>query len=172
MENQLTWISSEGGPLILLSTELVEYWGGSLTPPVETDYDRACAIENYLGLISVGPGYGLVLGDEPMQTSWLPLPRERGGILIRWQWASDASAVVRALRQLSEELWQADNISFFKNQKPLLLFDAAYHGSDIASSLAIELDAGQYRIESANYQPDKETSLVLHRLLPKELTSV
>jgi hypothetical protein len=52
------------------------------------------------------------------------------------------------------------------NDGVLLLFDAACPGSDIDSSLTIELVAGRYSIDSAIAQPDEETSLILHRLRP------
>ena len=89
MATRLQWASSEGGPLILLSaTSLREWegidipadgrrveaefrWHGDKNAPA-SDYDRACDIADYIGLISVGLGQGLVLGDEPNSTCWLP----------------------------------------------------------------------------------------------------
>ena len=37
-----------------------------------TDYDRACDVNYYLGLIEIGAGKGLVLGGEPLSTAWWP----------------------------------------------------------------------------------------------------
>jgi hypothetical protein len=164
MDSSLKWISSEGGPLILLEHRLISSWGGAFAPQDETDYDRACAIEDYVGLISVGPGYGLVLGDEPMQTSWSTLTEENGGVLVRWQWARNENAVIRTLHQVPEELWTHTDLSFSKTEGPLLLFDAACPGKNIVSSLTIDLGRGRYSIDFAHYQPDRETSLILHRL--------
>jgi hypothetical protein len=175
MENHLKWISSDGGPLILLEESLLSNWGGCFARKTgdlddgeayRTDYERASAIEDYVGVISVGSGYGLVLGDEPMQTSWLPLKKEKVGMLVRWQWASDEGAVIRSLTDLQqeEELWHPRNFSFLVENGPLLLFDAASPGTDIPTSLAVELEAGEYSIDCAVFQPNKETSLIVHRL--------
>jgi hypothetical protein len=175
MQSDLKWISSQGGPLILMEKRLVSNWWGSVNRASNewtavkdqlTDYDRACAIEDYLGCIDIGPGKGLVLDDEPMQTTWLPFPKEQGGMFVRWQWAPDEASVIKTLGELQEELWHSTNLSFWVNDGVLLLFDAACPGSDIDSSLTIELVAGRYFIDSAAAQPDEETSLILHRLRP------
>src|SRR4051812_20544359 len=105
MRGELAWLFSDGGPLLLLQEELLPHWGGSdpLTggsgayggPSVTSgrapasDYDRACAVQGYLGLMRVGPGEGLVLGDEPMQTAWWRSAGQDADTLIRWQWADD-----------------------------------------------------------------------------------
>ncbi|MEW6736292.1 MAG: Imm21 family immunity protein [Acidobacteriota bacterium] len=80
----LHWITSAGGSLILLSQHLLKQWMGcfllskdvsNLISPydislpestfageeTETDYDRACAVEGYLGIIKVANGEGLIL---------------------------------------------------------------------------------------------------------------
>jgi hypothetical protein len=61
----LKWIESDGGPLVLMSRELLPYWGGydqfDLDPldPAH-DYGRACSVNDYLGVLPVGPGDALV----------------------------------------------------------------------------------------------------------------
>src|SRR5438270_663817 len=84
----LTWMDTELGPLLLVPGEHLSSWEG-IDPPsagrhVEakfrshdpndpaTDYDRACDIKDYLGLIEIGAGKGLVLGGEPLSTAWWP----------------------------------------------------------------------------------------------------
>jgi hypothetical protein len=55
----------------------------------------------------------------------------------------------------------------------LLVFDAVYAGDDLPSEpgeeanvpwMRLPLVAGHYRIESAIYEPDTVTQLILHRL--------
>src|SRR5882724_11999130 len=99
----LKWIDSAGGPLILMDQSFVDCWKGnsSISPknPGITDYERACRIDNYIGLVDVGSGNGLVLGDEPMMTSWHSQNTVEG-ILLRWQWAPNEKSVVNALNVL------------------------------------------------------------------------
>jgi hypothetical protein len=138
--------------------------GGVNDSHVPTDYDRACAIEGYLGLIDVGVGTGLVLDDEPMQTSFLPVPQQKGVILIRWEWANDEGAILRELAEIQEELWNQTDLSFGVNEGVLVLFDAACSGQHTGDSLELSLTKGEYSIATAHFQPDNETSLVLHRM--------
>lgn len=169
MKIDLSWISSAGGPLLLLPESLVGHWRGSFSASEEnsqsqTDYDRACSVEGYVGVINVNAGQGLVLGDEPMQTSWLPLSEQLGGVLVRWQWAPDEKHVNEAMTDLSRLAWEPPTHTFRVSDKVLLLFDAACSGNDPGDALNIDLLPGQYSIESTHYEPDEETSLILHRL--------
>jgi hypothetical protein len=81
------WMQSNAGPLLLVPGEHLPSWEG-VAPPADgrhieaqfrwnrrdapaTDYDRACDVTGYLGLLSIGTGHGLVLGDELHATAWL-----------------------------------------------------------------------------------------------------
>jgi len=74
----LRWMQSNGGPLLLVPGEHLLSWEGTELPsggrqidaqfrwggqnaPV-TDYDRACDVQGWLGLLDIGAGHGLVLG--------------------------------------------------------------------------------------------------------------
>jgi hypothetical protein len=93
----LQWIQSNGGPLLLLPSSLLGAWEGADEPEpyrgVEarshwnpggpaTDYDRACDVPDLAGTVPVGAGEGLVLGDEPLATTWWLAPEIGGGILV------------------------------------------------------------------------------------------
>lgn len=133
-------------------------------PP--TDYDRACDLGE-IGILPVGSGEGLVLGDEPLSTAWWPLTDQRGGMLVRWVYAESDEDVVRALRSLSGELFPSTALSFSVDDGMLVLFDSAMPGREIATAtLDIRLSPGRYKIATARYAPDSETSLVLHRVTP------
>ncbi len=96
----LTWITSNGGPLLLASKSVLPYWEGADPPSngrkVEatfrwqgygtpaTDYDRACDVDDYLDVINIGSEQGLVLGGEPLPTAWWSADSaQTGGILVR-----------------------------------------------------------------------------------------
>lgn len=103
------WVASNGGPLIVLPLEIAHHWRGISPPPGVAasegwiwgqpdgpvcDFDRACQVDDYVGMVDVGPGVGLVLGDDPMATTFLP--SGDGGILLRWGYAEGVN-----------EFWQA-----------------------------------------------------------------
>ena len=97
MENR--WVTSLGGPLILIPQSACHLWNGA--PPdypddEEGDYGRACAVDDYIGLIDVGHAQALVLGDYPAQTTFLP----DHGILLRKIAGNDDDEVLEAALKL------------------------------------------------------------------------
>jgi hypothetical protein len=186
-EKSLKWVVSGGGPLLLLEKSLIIEWKGveltdeddnndSLHAGAYTegadeldDYERACKVNGYIGIISVGLGVGLVLGDAPLPTTWQPYQNGDGGLIIRWEYASDESSVIRSLSQLSNGSFVAEGFNFEVFSGNLLLFDTAYSGEDLdclekEDILEVQLSKGIYNVETASYKPDVETSLILHRL--------
>jgi hypothetical protein len=168
----LEWVMSGGGPLIVLPAELLRYWGG-IDPKADdstSDYDRACGVGGYLGVLNVGTGSGLVLGDEPMQTAFLP--SADGGTLIRWVYAENGKKVREAVCFAPVSIWSTTQHRFTVRGARMLVFDAAYpgddhprfQGQDVSPLLDLPIDSGEYRIETADYRPDEGTWLILHRL--------
>ena len=108
MSLKLNWVSGDGGPLILMEQKYLADWEGSNAPSngrvveansrwgleVATDYDLACDIEDFLGLINVGEGKALVLGGDELATTWFPLFENQEGILIRWDYADSESEII------------------------------------------------------------------------------
>lgn len=177
----LPWATSNGGPLLLLSAEYLPDWAGvTVEDPfdrprdpagnlIPDDYERACAVaetSGYLGLIAVGSGQGLVLGDEPMQTAWWPLSTLEG-ILVRWQCADSEAQVVEYLQRIAHQSWEPTGIALTVASQPLYLFDSACSGSEAEEMphLVIALDAGEYATETGFTPRDMQRlELVLHRL--------
>jgi hypothetical protein len=175
----LTWIESSGGPLLLLSSEHLADWEGVDSssnghivqatfrwndPSVAaTDYDRACDVEDYIAVIPVANGTGLVLNQEPMPTAWWPHDDQIGGLLIRWLQGDPETDVLELLAHLPNLGWESGHITFTVGSSSLYLFDAASPGNELDEHLTIALRAGAYRITTALYEPDNRTSLILHR---------
>jgi hypothetical protein len=178
----LTWLETDA-PLILLSEANLADWEG-IDPPsggrvVEanfrwgdeaapaTDYDRACDINDYIGLISVGSGMALILNDMPMDTAWKAFGDNRGGLFIRYMYADSVAAALSAVDQVPAESWQATGLIFTVDAEPLYLFDSAYTGKDLANTeyLVIQMSPGTYSIETAVYE-NESAGIVLHRLFP------
>ncbi len=167
-EGSLRWVESAGGPLLLLETDLLHYWRGNQAPNGEpTDYDRACGIDDYLGLITVESRQGLVLGGEPMRTAWWS-PRSSnfaGGFLVCWVFADSESDVLVALYNLPEESWQETGIEMQITNQRQVLFDSAYSGDEVMDSIDADLPEGFYRIETLHHMPNDQTSLIVHRFV-------
>ena len=174
----LRWVESEGGPLLLLPDDLLGFWEGVRRPPrfrtIEadfrwsaetgpTDYDRACDVNDYLGLIEVGPGHGLVLGDAPLRTTWFGDGQHSGGYLVRWVQAnSDAEVRQIMTTDLSTLPW-VDGASLDVEAVPLVLFDSGLPGDQVGEdALRIRLAKGRYVVSTAEYAGDNDVRLLLH----------
>jgi hypothetical protein len=135
-----------------------------------TDYGRACSVDDYLGMLEVGPGSCLVLGDEPMATTFFPT--EDGGIFVRWIHAENEEDVVQAVRSVPESLWERFPHTFDVGRAGLLLLDSACPSDDlrpppaegISSWMAVPVPTGTYLVHTADYQPDDRTHVILNRL--------
>jgi hypothetical protein len=151
--DRLDWMATEGGPLLVLPELLLPAWTGC----EGGDYGRACAVEDRLGVIPVGAGKALVLGDEPAQTAWRP------PVLVRWIYAGSEETVLRHLGRLPEALFEGGG-PLFEVPGPLVLFDASWPGRDVQGGVTrIVLEPGRYRISTGESRADAETFLVLHR---------
>lgn len=183
----LTWATSYGGPFLLLPGEYLCEWSGTDVPSHErvveaifrwsgdpaapaTDYDRACDVENCLRVIPVGGGEGLVLGDEPNDTTWWATPE--GGLLVQRVYRQEADdldqQVAAALARVPSDIWEPSGLAFHVGNAPAYLFDSALSGSEVlekgSSRVVIALPAGRYDLATARYHPDDQTELTLHRL--------
>jgi len=178
------WVATGGGPLILVPVEVAHHWRGTdgIGPSSEvwetwgedeffgTDYGRACGVDDYLGVLACGPGECLVLGDEPMQTTFLPM--KDCGLIVRWMWAECEEDVIRVIQSVPQSVWEATLHRLHVGGGVLLLFDSAYPGDDLPTTsvgtnipwLKVSVPSGTYEIDTADYQPDEQTRLILHRL--------
>jgi hypothetical protein len=57
--HDLDWVACDGGPHLFAPRDLAASWHAT-----EAEYAAACAVSDVLGMIPVGSGFGLVLGDE------------------------------------------------------------------------------------------------------------
>jgi hypothetical protein len=67
------YVTSTGGPLIIMEASLYPQWGGALSNSASkyltTDYDFACQTDRYLSLAKITNGQIIILGDMPMDTA-------------------------------------------------------------------------------------------------------
>lgn len=158
------WIQTDGGPLILIEKRLMDFWEGSLGENVITDYDRACLIDDFLGLVDVESSPCLILNDEPLRTAiWQENPDE--AIFVRWRWANNEETIKEILpKSLKLESWEKSEIKLSLSGDELFLFDSSYGGKEVEESLNLKLPKGQYYIYTLFFEPDNETAFILHLL--------
>jgi hypothetical protein len=80
-------------------------------------------------MIDVGPGAALVLGGEPMRTTFFPT--EDGGLFARWGYASGEEGVRRAIGTIPPTLWTPLPFRFRAGRDGALLLDSVYAGDDL-----------------------------------------
>jgi hypothetical protein len=170
---QREWIASLGGPLILLSSEFLPDWNGTFIYDADdedfigsasgTDYERAGQVDDYVGVVPVGDGQGLILGDAPLQTCWWPLP-PIGGMFVRWRYSDSKENIERYFSLLHEGDWETTSCTLTVGEHPLYLFDSASMGTELDESLVIQLPAGTYVIDTCDKKFNAATALLFHRL--------
>ncbi|MDO0928783.1 immunity 21 family protein [Streptomyces sp. TG1A-8] len=157
----LEWVESGGGPLIAVPETVLPFWAGADSEELDTDYDRACEVDGYVGLLPVGDSAALVLGDEPASTSYLP----DQAAFVRWSAAhceGDLLAGVPAA--LDAAVWEQE--IRWQVPGPVLLFDSAWPGGAAGrrEHLRVPLTAGTYAVRAAYAQPGPETWVGLVQL--------
>ncbi|MGW0762139.1 immunity 21 family protein [Streptomyces sp. NPDC002814] len=157
------WVESGGGPLIAVPETVLPFWAGADGDETASDYDRACEVDGFVGLLPVGDSAALVLGDEPALTTFLPAH----DTFVRWCAAdSEDELLAHVPEALATAVW-ADEVRWHV-PGPVLLFDSAWPGGDCerAGHLRIDLDPGPYAVRVAQVQPGPETWLGLVQLRP------
>jgi len=155
---KLDWLD-EGSIYLLLPEGLVGAWGGVSTG----DYDRACAAsDEWLNVLQVGAGTGLVLGGDPGMA--LVVPEESGEVaVIRWVFADDELELVEfALRGADVSRTEPD-LLFDSTEPNWRLFDAAAEprAAETASRRVV-LPVGRVRARTA-YLEAGANAAVVHR---------
>lgn len=154
------WVESTG-PLVVLPEAELPSWLGIEEPATETDYDRACAVGGRVGLIPVGQATGLVLGDDPTGTSFVP----EHGAFVRWCAADSEDGLLGSVGDAMREAdWEPE--LYWDVPGPVVLFDAALPGIAVSHEdhVRVPLDAGRYAVRAGYAEPDLRTRIGLVRL--------
>lgn len=161
----MKWINSAGGPLILLSDDLVGCWMGVTQKDGPSDYERACLCNDYLCILGINHGVGVVLGDEPLATTWIPSTSLGHPMLIRWVCANDEQQILAYASHAPDDVFTYNVVTYRAPMCRHLLFDSALAGHQLQSDrfLEVSLEPGDYRIDTGVFRPDADTTMVLHR---------
>ncbi|MFJ6508516.1 immunity 21 family protein [Streptomyces sp. NPDC091879] len=155
------WVESGGGPLIAIPEAVLPFWSGADGDEMSSDYDRACDVEGFIGLVPVGDSRALVLGDEPASTSYLP----EHGVFVRWSAAESEDELLAVVpAALATAVWDPE--VQWNVPGPVVLFDAAWPGPASARTghLKVALAPGRYGVRAAHVEPGPETWVGLVQL--------
>ncbi|MFF4343663.1 Imm21 family immunity protein [Kitasatospora sp. NPDC001540] len=162
---ELTWVGSMGGPLIVVPVSALHNWGGCTEDGMilgntdqQDDYDRACAVADYAGVISLrgtDSATALVLGDTPDSTCYLPEHRA----FMRWLAAdSDTELLAAAEIVLSDPATQWEECGVWETDGPAVLMDSAEAGKDLGvpypngrglpDEAPVPVPAGRWRVRA------------------------
>jgi hypothetical protein len=157
----MKWIESTGGPLILIDETLRLLWGG--VDSGHSHYMEACSINDYLGVVRVDSGEALILGEEPLTTTWIS-GSQLNGALCRVAYAETVSSAETLLRQIPDQLPSVCTVEVSIVSAQQAVFDAAVPGKRVTDGerLDIVLAPGRYRVETALFNPDERHSFVIH----------
>lgn len=129
---------------------------GDATAP--DDYDRACAVDDLAGVITVGENgaQALVPADEPATSCYLPERRA----FLRWL-AADSEAALKAAAEavLADPATEWDECGTWVSDGPAVLMDSAeagpeldieYPGGGMPDQAPVPLPAGRWRVRATS----------------------
>ena len=168
------WFANDGGPLLVAPLRTLDAWEGGDPPSAgrtitvewqydptrpATDYDRACAISQPVGVIEIADARGVVVTAEG-SAGWLDI-----GILatVMVQEDSAEEILLKLLQAVPEAAWKPVAPSAIIGGDGLLLLHAASTLEDveirapsdseqacIGDAILSPVSAGRYRIEYAS----------------------
>jgi hypothetical protein len=140
------------------------------------DYDRACAVDDLAGVITVGETgvLALVLADEPATSCYLPERRA----FLRWL-AADSEAGLKAAAEavLADPATKWEECGTWVSDGPAVLMDSAEAGSELGieypgggmpNQAPVLLSARRWRVRASRTKADEENWVGLVQLLPTE----
>ena len=154
------WMNSAGGPLVLMEAAHAFAWSGIDGTP--SDYDRACRIDTYLGILESGMAPALVLGDEPLQTC--VAVRNGDVALVRWKWAEHEDAIKEAVETCDLHAAVPIETACVAWTTPaLVMFDAADRFAP-EGAFRFTIAPGRYEVKTFVHSPKANLSLLIHAM--------
>lgn len=170
----MKWISSAGGPLIVLPDSLRSQWQGVRAggEGATSDYELACGVDGYVGVIRKEGHEILVLGDEPLQTAVARL----GGrpCLVRWAFAPSVEYAESVLADIDPGLLQGPleytEVRFAST--PLVVMDSGDAGAEANELLHFEVKPGNYSVRVYRFAPSVDAKFLVHEFVPRAARSL
>jgi hypothetical protein len=160
----MQYVSSLGGPRVMLPTSDVGRWNdelGESPTPDDGLYRIACSIDRYCGVISPWDTPLLIFGDDPSDIYFLP--EQHDGLFFRWIGADSIEQLAAfAIDTANGDSW--DEMTPFTIVDPhMTLMDACAFADDSVPRIHMKLRIGSYTIRS-RYAETPDVIAVVHRL--------
>lgn len=126
-----------------------------------SDYEEACSIDDYCGIMKWRGRDVLVLNDEPHQTAvWRD---DRTILLVRWMAAPDEENVVARLQTAQYSMVPPIQSVNMRIESPsCLLFDAAVDRRYDGDALVLDILPGHYTVTTCVDNPCQDLGLIIH----------
>jgi Immunity protein 21 len=160
MKTAHRWITTAGGPHLLIAEEVLADWRGiqgwhnHQDPTDHSDYARACRVTTWLGSLACGNRTAVVLAGDVGDIAWLPTLIGEAGFLVQWLGVDDESLIEPLVRSDSVQKMLAspdtEKLDFQTGPSGALrLMDAAEIGIDLrGDSQVLALKPGNYRMRA------------------------
>lgn len=158
------WLSSSGGPLVIMDENTAKRWTGSLGP--HADYDLCCQTVDYAEKLYVRDSNVLILGDEPLQTT--VATADNLILIVRWKWAESEADVQRMLNAFDFSLAPyEEKFDIEWANTNLVIFDAAnvYVHKE---AISFKADSLINEVRTLIVSPTPDMSLLIHTLQVKK----
>lgn len=166
------YFCSDGGPFVLMPSELRDKWKGveNMLDPLDpkTDYGKACTITGDFGVIDVRDNQCLVV-DAPLMAVDLKKPDKSLSIYLLKQWKSQN--LDSMIDQSAEE---AENRAFtntgktveLKTDQLTFMWAGDVYGNCVYAFTDLNLPNGLYQISTADWQDPNSGHILTVRLAP------
>jgi hypothetical protein len=160
----MRWITSAGGPLVLVPETMAVQWRG--ISDGGSDYAAACAIDDYAGVIQWNGVDVLILNDEPLATTCLTSGLT---VFLRWMYAPNEDAITNVIQDMTRHFSkQQRGIAFGCQAARYVLFDAGAPGQNVVETIEVDVAPGPYVVETHVWKPNEDVGLIVHVLRPDE----
>jgi hypothetical protein len=159
---QLRWISSAGGPLVMLPGSYLKQWQGVQNKSSGvSDYELACKAASFADNIQWRGIELLVFGDEPMATC--VVDHDKMPLIARWRHAPDDVSAVRALTSAQVgNMVPIEHVRLRVVEPEQVIFDSGTPGPRVKDRLELTLKSGLYVVRTFCYEPSREMAFILH----------
>lgn len=161
----------------MMEEAILDFWEGSDEPSggrvvnaesrwgldVATDYDKACDVNDFAGVIEVDRGRAFVLSTNgDAMATWLPNFEGFAGAFVEWGYADNERDLVEEASCLIRESAFSETHEFNIHSGPCVLFVAAERGrEDIYPRQTFDLTPGKYVVRTG-VRTTEQTSVVCH----------
>jgi hypothetical protein len=160
----MQYVSSLGGPRVLLPTKHIARWIAELGDAPTPDgglYRLACSVDDYCGVIALWETPLLIFGDDPADIYYSP--DEFDGLFFRWVAANSLNELTEfAVAQALSESWDQITI-FHATDSDMTLMDTCTFDGDSQPRIRLQLRLGSYAFKS-RYSEKSDVAAIVHRL--------